>query len=150
MKGRSWIHANANRAVAASALCFARIDHILRKRRYRRQNIVEVVQFSLSPAEGERARGEGESAASRRILVGPLTLTLSPSEGERETIACICHPSHGLRSRNYSVGIHARPHPGPLPQGEGELFPAQEKVHRLVSFSGAAIGVSLSRGRGSG
>ena len=71
-------------------------------------------------------------------------------------------PSHGARlfrasdlnstllSRDYSVGIQARPHPGLLPQGEGELFPALEKVHRLVSFSESAIGGSLSWGEGQG
>jgi hypothetical protein len=28
----------------------------------------------------------------------------------------------GALSRNYSVAKHARPHPGPLPRGEGETF----------------------------
>ena len=44
-------------------------------------------------------REEGEIAASRHVLVNPLTLTLSPSEGERETFACVCRPSHGPFSR---------------------------------------------------
>ena len=36
------------------------------------------------------------------------------------------------------------------PQGEGELFPALEKVRHLVSFSDADIGGSLSWGEGQG
>ena len=52
----------------------------------------------LPRGEGE-GRGEGETAASRHVLVDSLTLTLSPSAGERETIACVCRPSHGFLSK---------------------------------------------------
>ena len=48
------------------------------------------------PRGGGEGRGEGETAARRHVLVGPLTLTLSPSEGERETIVSLCRPSHGF------------------------------------------------------
>ena len=46
--------------------------------------------------------------------------------------------------------MYARPHPGPLPQGEGELFPALENVHRLVTFPDATIGGASPGGEGKG
>ena len=46
-------------------------------------------------------------------------------------------------NRNCSIGIHARPHPGPLPRGEGESYPALDFVQRLVIFPAASIGGSL-------
>ena len=51
------------------------------------------------PHGGGEGRDEGVTAASRRVLVDPLTLTLSPSEGERETNASVCRPSHGFLSK---------------------------------------------------
>ena len=56
--------------------------------------------------------------------------------------SCVCSNRKFLNSKAV--------HPGPLPQPKGELFPTLELVHRLLNFSDAAIGGSLSWGRGPG
>ena len=59
-------------------------------------------------------------------------------------------PPH--RGRTYAVGINARPHPGPLPRGEGDGFDRARPSQRLVTAPAGPNGSPspFPKGRGPG
>ena len=81
------------------------------------------------PARDERGEGWGEGNRQQKRASSPPS---DGGEGEISTLSALAFLN--------STAVH----PGPLPQGEGELFPALENVHRLVTFPGATFGGSLS------
>ena len=43
--------------------------------------------------------------------------------------------NHGFLDVFRGVGVHARPHPGPLPQGEGEIFTSLDNFSIFIAVT---------------
>jgi len=110
---------------------------------------------TLSPRRGGGARGLGGCWASRRAYAGgaepqewiarsPSPRPSPPGEGEARAVwAGVGHRGELTPAeRNRKNGLHARPHPGPLPQERG--WSLAKVMGVWFAFSGAVNQFSIS------
>src|SRR5437588_10916367 len=93
---------------------------------------------TASLIERERPKSSALKISRRRCNGGPMVHTVASAMARsREYHGSCCRliiSVLGGLSRNCSVKSKSRPHPGPLPRGEGEVFPPCVNTHWAVPF----------------